>query len=87
MNLSQLNTGWLIACGFALVVLLINLGLFSMLRKKNQKRSVSMYTNMLDTIRSPWKNEEKSLTELDAAVKQIQNQSKEDTFTNRSKNE
>lgn len=87
MNLETLNSGWLIACGFALLVFLINIGLFSLVKKKNRQRGVTIYTNMLDTIRSPWKNEEKSLAELDQAVRKIRSDTEHEQSDTRSKNE
>ncbi len=87
MNLETLNSGWLIACGFALLVFLINIGLFSLVKKKNRQRGVTIYTNMLDTIRSPWKNEEKSLAELDQAVRKIRSDTEHEQSDIRSKNE
>jgi|GEM_PF-5944874 len=87
MTLDPQYNGWLIACGLALLVFLINIGLFSMLKKKNRQRGVTIYTHLIDTIRSPWKNEERSLTELDQAVRKIRSDAEQKQSDTRSKNE
>ena len=53
---------------FALFVVGINLGLVSLLRKKNQSKNQDVFNNVQKIIRNPWEEENKQWKKLSDEV-------------------
>lgn len=64
-----LDTGWVAIILLGVLLLAINLSLFSMLRKK--KPSPPGFLKALDLIKNPWEAEDQQWQELNTAVKRL----------------
>ncbi|MEW6180893.1 MAG: hypothetical protein AB1522_13300 [Chloroflexota bacterium] len=66
--------GW-IAIGFiALIFIVTNVGLFSLLKKKGSEQSeASILSETFKTLKNPWEKENQHLRELSSRVSNLQN--------------
>lgn len=62
------DTGWLVLIFLVLLVVILNLGLLSALRRKDREGQPQMLQRALKTLRRPWQDEEDQLEKLSGAV-------------------
>jgi len=65
-------TGYLIMGVFVLMIIAINVGLFSAILKNKTNRMENRYRSVIDTAKSPWQDEDESLHKLDQLVNALQ---------------
>ncbi|MBA4420079.1 MAG: hypothetical protein C0391_02920 [Anaerolinea sp.] len=71
MNIPQDFVGYLIMCLFGLMIVAINVSLFSAFRNKSRNKTMKMYQSAFDTVKNPWQVENAALDELSSIVKTI----------------
>ncbi len=62
------TTGWLVLIFLVLIVFIINLGLFSALRRKDRPGRFQSLRRAGQTLRRPWQDEDTQLEKLASAV-------------------
>lgn len=55
-----------------MLIIFINVGLFSMIKNRNAEKQSKMLKDAFSKAKSPWGDEEKQLNELSQLVEQIQ---------------
>jgi len=63
---------FIIVGGMVLLIIIINISLFSLVKNKNAEKQSKMLKDAFSTAKSPWGEEEKQLNELSQLVEQIQ---------------
>lgn len=71
VNIPQGYVGYLVMCLFGLMIVAINVSLFSAFRKKSKNNPMQMYKSAFDTAKNPWQAEDAALDELSSIVKTI----------------
>lgn len=72
MDMSEFKELFLIL--FIVLVLAINVGLITSIKKNKSESSFHIFKNTADTLRDPFKKENKNLEELSLLVKKIKNE-------------
>ncbi len=70
---------YIIVGAMVLLIVIINVSLFSMIKSRNAKKQSKMLKDAFSTAKSPWGEEEKQLNELSQLIEQIQKPSKQST--------
>lgn len=73
MNLDISLTGYVVMGLFILLILAINLSLFTAIKKSDKPRQVTTYKSIIDKARSPWQDEDDALTKLHQLVNSSSN--------------
>jgi hypothetical protein len=62
---------WIFLLLFIVVVILINVGLISMLRSKQNHKQIGMFQKFFQDVRNPYKKEDEMLSELAKRVENL----------------
>ncbi len=62
---------YIIVGAMVLLIVFINVSLFSMIKNRNAERQAKMFKDAFSIAKSPWGEEEKQLSELSQLVEQI----------------
>lgn len=75
------TTGWLVLIFLVLIVFIINVGLFSALRRKDRPSRFQSLRRAGQTLRRPWQDEDTQLEKLASAVAPYRSDSPEGEST------
>jgi ABC-type bacteriocin/lantibiotic exporter with double-glycine peptidase domain len=70
---------YIIVGAMVLLIIIINVSLFSMIKSKNAKKQSKLLKDAFSIAKSPWGEEEKQLNELSQLIEQIQKPSIQST--------
>lgn len=68
-------TGWLVLIGLAVLIIVINLGLWRALKDGKFFINTTMLNKVARTVRHPWHDEEEQISELARRIKDLKNTS------------